>query len=94
VYQLEVANSAALGAALRAAHGDISAHDPSRMGDWDDVVEGFVEPIAATRLEPDSRRHDFYRGLIQVYAACEAHALGRGPDPEPLLRQLRMTTFS
>jgi xylulokinase len=98
VYQLEVANSAALGAALRAAHADISAGDSSlstslRAGcDWDDVVEGFVEPIAATRLEPDGGRHDFYGSLIQLYAACEAHALGRGPDPEPLLRQLRMTS--
>ncbi len=87
VYQLEVANSAALGAALRAAQAAMSASDPSC--DWDEVVQGFAEPIAATRLEPDRRRHDFYGALIQLYAACEAHALGRGPDPEPLLRQLQ-----
>jgi sugar (pentulose or hexulose) kinase len=87
VYQLEVANSAALGAALRAAHADASARDSG--SDWDEVVHGFAEPVAATRLEPDRRRHDFYRTLMQVYAACEAHALGRGPDPEPLLRQLQ-----
>jgi xylulokinase len=92
VYQLEVANSAALGAALRAAHADISTRDST--DDWDGVLEGFVEPIAATRLQPDDRRHSFYRALIQVYAACEAHALGRGPDPEPLLRQLRMAPVS
>ena len=83
VYQLVVANSAALGAALRAAQADTTDCD------WDDVITGFVEPVARTRLEPDRRRHAFYRGLIQVYAACEAHALGRGPDPEPLIRQFR-----
>jgi xylulokinase len=100
VYQLEVANAAALGAALRAAQADISARDsrpstPLGTGcDWDEVIKGFVEPVAATRLEPDRRRHGFYRALIQVYAACEAHALGRGPDPEPLLRQLRITSAS
>ena len=87
VYQLEVANSAALGAALRAAHADMSTRDSSC--DWDEVVQGFAEPVASTRLDPDRQRHDFYRGLIQLYAACEAHALGRGPDPEPLMRQLQ-----
>jgi xylulokinase len=86
VYQLEVAQSAALGAALRAAHGDLATSD-SPAG-WEDVIRGFAEPLATTRLEPDARRHAFYRGLMRVYAACEAHALGRGPDPEPLLRQL------
>jgi xylulokinase len=94
VYQLEVGNSAALGAALRAAHADVSSREPS--ADWEDVIRGFTEPIATTRLEPDRRRHAFYRGLIRVYAACEAHALGRGPDPKPLLEQLheRATDFS
>jgi sugar (pentulose or hexulose) kinase len=92
VYQLEIANSAALGAALRAAHADLNAHRSTSLGtsdDWDEVIRGFVEPVAKTRLEPDRQRHGFYRGLIQVYAACEAHALGRGPDPEPLIRQFR-----
>jgi sugar (pentulose or hexulose) kinase len=90
VYELEVGNSAALGAALRAAHADLTTSDSTRG--WDEVVRGFTEPIATTRLEPDVRRHGFYRELILVYAACEAHALGRGPDPEPLLRQLRRQT--
>jgi xylulokinase len=87
VYQLEVGQSAALGAALRAAHGDLAAGDSP--ADWEEVVRGFVEPVATTRLAPDARRHEFYRELTRVYAACEAHALGRGPDPGPLLRQIR-----
>lgn len=86
VYQLEVRNSAALGAALRAMQGDLASRGLAAY--WDDVVRGFVEPVAATRLEPDSRRRRFYRELMRVYEACEAHALGRGPDPEPLVRQL------
>jgi hypothetical protein len=28
---------------------------------------------------------------MHVYAACEAHALGRGPDPAPALAQFRAT---
>jgi len=30
-----------------------------------------------------------YAGLKPVYAACEAHALGRGPDPTPLVEAFR-----
>jgi xylulokinase len=87
VYQLEVANSAALGAALRAAHADLCAHDP--RCDWNTIVKGFAEPVAGTRLVPNIQRQAFYRSLMPVYAACEAHALGRGPDPEPLIAELR-----
>ena len=83
VYQLEVTNSAALGAALRAAHADLNA-GPLET-DWDEVIRGFVEPVADSRLEPDAQRHAIYQELITVHAACEAHALGRGPIPTAAL---------
>jgi xylulokinase len=86
VYPFEVSNSAALGAALRAAHGDLLTRETKIS--WDDVVRGFAEPVISARLEPDASRREFYLRLIQVYAACEAHALGKGPDPEPLLRDV------
>jgi xylulokinase len=86
VFPFEVGNSAALGAALRAAHGDLVSR--GEVTGWADVVRGFAEPVASQRVEPDAARHDFYVKLIRVYAACEAHALGRGPDPEPLLNGL------
>ena len=87
VYQFEVGNSAALGAALRAAHADVSSRTPSV--EWDDVLRGFAEPIVSTRLQPDPQRRAWYRDWMQVYAACEAHALGQGPDPQPLLERVR-----
>lgn len=87
VYQFEVGNSAALGAALRAAYADVSSREPSV--EWDDVIRGFAEPIARTRLEPDRQRHAWYRDWMRVYAACEAHALGLGSDPQPLLERFR-----
>jgi hypothetical protein len=52
---------------------------------WDEVVKDFAEPIAQSALRPDPARHAMYRELIDVYAACEAHALGDGPDPSPLI---------
>jgi xylulokinase len=87
VYQFEVGNSAALGAALRAAHADVSSRAPSV--EWDEVLRGFAEPLVGTRLQPDPQRRAWYRDWMQVYAACEAHALGRGPNPQPLLERVR-----
>jgi xylulokinase len=74
VYQLQVGNSAALGAALQAFHGAMVSGG-GRMS-WEEVVEGFVEPLADSKLSPDPTRHSIYKDLIEVYAACEAHALG------------------
>ena len=86
VYQLEVGNSAALGAALRAWHGDrFAAGDPL---EWDEVIAGLVEPVAATRLRPRHALRDSYDDLMRVHAACEAHALGRGPDPTGWVREV------
>jgi hypothetical protein len=48
---------------------------------WADVIAGLAEPLANSRVDPDPDRHSLYRDMVSVYAACEAHALGRGPDP-------------
>jgi xylulokinase len=90
VYQLQVGNSAALGAALRALHGGTVAE--GRAMPWDEVVKDFAEPLAASRLRPDPSRYAVYRGLIDVYATCEMHALGRGPGPSPLLAEFRTSS--
>jgi xylulokinase len=75
VYQLQVGNSAALGAALMALHGDAGAD--GRGMPWDEVIKEFVEPIAESALNPDAQNHALYRELTEKYAACEAQALGR-----------------
>ena len=87
VYQLEVANSAALGAALRAAHGHLRAHGYTPT--WTEIVDGFAEPLAASRIRPDSQRHAMYQEWKRVYLACEAHALGRGPEPSRAIEGFR-----
>jgi xylulokinase len=78
VYQLAVGNSACLGAALRARHADALAE--GRNLDWDEVVRDVVTPVAR-RLQPDRSSAGVYRDLLGLYAACEAHALGRGSAP-------------
>ena len=82
VYQLQVGNSAALGAALQAFHG---APAEGRRSSWEETVSGFVEPLADSALSPDPINHAIYKELIEIYAACEAHALGHGADPAPQL---------
>jgi sugar (pentulose or hexulose) kinase len=87
VYQLEVTNSAALGAALRAYHADLVS-DGTPVS-WDEIVRGFVEPAAATVVHPRAEHRATYGELARIHAACEAHALGNGPDPSPLIEAFR-----
>jgi xylulokinase len=77
VLRFEVTNSAALGAALRAAHVDLQARRLATG--WEDVIRGFIEPAGESRITPDAGRHARYRELMKVHAACEARALGNGP---------------
>ena len=79
VYRSTVSNSAALGAALRAWHAD--ARDQGHAPPWDVVTSTVAEPERASRIAPDPVATAVYRRLLPLYAACEAHALGRGPDP-------------
>jgi xylulokinase len=73
VYRLQVSNSAALGAALRAFHGErASAGEPL---DWDDVIRGFVEPVASSRVRASAEHHAVYRKLMPLYAERESEAL-------------------
>ena len=50
VFQFEVGNSASLGAALRAYHADVV--DRGEAISWDEVVEGFAQPKAESRVAP------------------------------------------
>ncbi len=90
VYQFEVGNSAALGAALRAVHADMKASDCEWS--WPEVVRGFTDPIRESRVRPDKAAVRVYREFLKLYKACEDHALRGGPDPakarERLLKKL------
>jgi xylulokinase len=83
VYQFEVGNSAALGAALRACHAADKAAGGSSS--WEEVVAGFAEPVAESRISPEDELVELYDELKEVYSACEAHALtGQGDPAEKL----------
>ena len=75
VYQLQVENSAALGAALRALHGSLLA--AGKAVTWDEVVRDFAEPVTDSALQPDPQRHAVYRELIGAYEAFETEVTKR-----------------
>ena len=75
VYRQDVGNSAALGAALRAAHAGMNAAGASRQ--WQDVITGFCDRTVASCLHPRPLAHAAYRELTRRYAAFETLALTR-----------------
>ena len=77
VYRLDVENSAALGAALRAYHADRrAAGDPVS---WKTVVSGFTDPQPAHRVAPNSKHVAIYAELRRDYAILEKIHKDRQP---------------
>jgi xylulokinase len=69
VYRLDVDNSAALGAALRAYHGErLIAGEPVS---WKTVVAGFTEPKPGHRVSPNPKHVATYERLRREYAILE-----------------------
>jgi xylulokinase len=75
VLRTEVSKSAALGAALRAAHGWL-VH-AGQKPKWEDVVAGFTKPIPGSEIRPNPKAAKVYDQLIEKYARCEREALKR-----------------
>jgi len=73
VLRIEVSKSAALGAALRAAHGWLAANNGKP--NWEDIVAGFSEPIPNSEVRPNPAAVAVYDKFIEKYAACEREAL-------------------
>ncbi|HNR98170.1 MAG TPA: FGGY-family carbohydrate kinase [Planctomycetota bacterium] len=83
VYQFEVSASAALGAALRAFHGERKAAGAPLP--WPEVVQGFTAPVPASRIAPRREYRERYAELKRLYRMCEEHTLAGGPDPSAAL---------
>ena len=77
VYRFETTNSAALGAALRAAYGFELAG--GRGADWVDLVVPFTQPVAGTTVEPEQAASAVYDRLLSEYCALEEQHSGK-PD--------------
>jgi xylulokinase len=87
VQSFEVKESAALGAALRAAHCCQNAK--GKPITWQDLAEPFLKQSSAEVAYPDPRQVEIYQsenGLQDVYKACEAFALDQGTDPREKIK--------
>ena len=73
VLRIEVSKSAALGAALQAAHGWLVAADKNPA--WDKIVAGFTAPVPGSEILPDKKTARIYDKLLEKYASCESDAL-------------------
>jgi xylulokinase len=77
VYRLDVENSAALGAALRAYHADrLAAGEPVS---WKTVVTGFTDPKPGHRVAPNPKHVALYAQLRKDYAILEQMHRERRP---------------
>jgi xylulokinase len=73
VLRIEVSKSAALGAALQAAHGWLVAAGENPK--WGKLVAGFCNPVPNSEIRPDKKAAKIYDQLVKKYAACERVAL-------------------
>ena len=75
VRSFEVKESAALGAAIRAAHGVLNAR--RRSVRWSDLFESLVKPNTKEVIRPPAEAVKIYQapnGLLSLYQACERFA--------------------
>ncbi len=70
VRRFQTTNAAALGAALRAAHGHAKAAGAPRP--WTEVVAPFTGPVAGSEIAPDPARRGLYDDLQARYRQLEA----------------------
>ena len=73
VLRIEISKSAALGAALMAAHGWLVA--TGKKPKWEQVIAGFTKPVPNSEVRPDKKAVKVYGKLIEKYAGCERTAL-------------------
>ncbi|MFH1849680.1 MAG: FGGY-family carbohydrate kinase [archaeon] len=74
VYSLEEANSAAMGAMMRAAHRYLNAHGTEVS--WEEMAASFVRRVADPVM-PDPKAAAIYKEMRPVYQACEDHRVLR-----------------
>jgi len=73
VRRIEIAKSAALGAALQAAHGWLVA--AGQKPSWARLTKGFSDPVPGSEIRPQKPVVKVYDVLVKKFALCERAAL-------------------
>ena len=90
VHAFEVKDSAALGAAIRAAHCCLNRHGEAVS--WRDLTDRYVKDKVTEKIKPDEDAVRVYHGengFLEIYKACEQYALGSGKDPKDMIKRFR-----
>ena len=74
VHRFQTTNSAALGAALRSAQGDLKARGSA--ANWPEVVRPFTQPEPGSTVEPTSANAAVYEQLLEKYRELENRHTG------------------
>ena len=83
VRSFEVKESAALGAAVRVVRCCLK--DQGKPIDWQGLVEPYIQYSKSEVFKPSKEEVAVFsdnNGLLNVYRACEAYALGKGENPQ------------
>jgi xylulokinase len=89
VLRIEVSKSAALGAALQAAHGWLAAS--GKEPKWDKLTAGFCQPVPGSEIRPDKKAARIYDKLVEKYATCEVEALPQSGQAGAVTFKARLT---
>jgi len=73
VERIEISKSAALGSALQAAHGWLTAGGQNPK--WEKLVAGFTATVPGSAILPDKQAAKIYDKMLTKYAECEYEAL-------------------
>lgn len=73
VLRIEVSKSAALGAALQAAHGWLT--ETGKNPKWDKLVAPFTKPVPGSEIQPDKKAAKIYDQMVEKYVVCESDAM-------------------
>lgn len=79
VQRIEVSKSAALGAALQAAHGWLTAEGKKPV--WEKLAAGFSRPVPGSEVRPNRQAARVYDQLLEKYADCEQTAMETAAEP-------------
>jgi xylulokinase len=92
VRAFEVKDSAALGAAIRAAHCYLN-HQGETVS-WRELTDPHIKDKVTLRIMRDedaSRVYHGENGLLEIYKTFEQHVLGTGEDPEEKIKRFKET---
>ncbi len=80
VHMFEVTDSAALGAAFRAAKSYFDSKDEIKS--WNEIIDKFIALHKSIVIEPEYGYIELYDDMLKLYEKCEEFVLKNGENPE------------